>query len=170
MACPASPSFAEVEDTAPPEGVTERRRNSSWKNFNFKRQLSKVDVKLKSLGSDKRGSIFYSTEAEEGVPEPPVSPGVDDFPTEIAEEAAEVESPKMTISRPDNLLLEEEISGLGPVRPPRGVKKKTPVKIHPVRAEVRDLRDVGEDFEAQPPQQTSVSFMRRFSKCLTLAC
>lgn len=37
-----------------------RRKSSSWKGFNLKRQLSKVDIKLKYSLKEKRGSIFYA--------------------------------------------------------------------------------------------------------------
>ncbi|XP_074033344.1 syntaxin-binding protein tomosyn isoform X3 [Leptinotarsa decemlineata] len=37
-----------------------RRKSSTWKGFNLKRQLSKVDIKLKNPLKEKRGSIFYS--------------------------------------------------------------------------------------------------------------
>ncbi|KAG5890560.1 hypothetical protein JTB14_028310 [Gonioctena quinquepunctata] len=37
-----------------------RRKSSTWKGFNLKRQLSRVDIKLKNPLKEKRGSIFYS--------------------------------------------------------------------------------------------------------------
>lgn len=53
-----------------PQAATTRRRSSAWKGFNFKRQLSKVDMRLKNTFSsgdhhhnqnkEKRNSIFYS--------------------------------------------------------------------------------------------------------------
>lgn len=37
-----------------------RRKSSTWKGFNLKRQLSRVDNKLKKSLKEKRGSIFYA--------------------------------------------------------------------------------------------------------------
>ncbi|CAG9861179.1 unnamed protein product [Phyllotreta striolata] len=37
-----------------------RRKSSTWKGFNLKRQLSRVDIKIKNSLKDKRGSIFYN--------------------------------------------------------------------------------------------------------------
>ncbi|XP_056630507.1 syntaxin-binding protein 5 isoform X1 [Diorhabda sublineata] len=37
-----------------------RRKSSTWKGFNLKRQLSKVDIKIKNPLKEKRGSIFYN--------------------------------------------------------------------------------------------------------------
>lgn len=37
-----------------------RRKSSTWKGFNLKRQLTKVDMKLKKPSKDKRGSVFYA--------------------------------------------------------------------------------------------------------------
>lgn len=37
-----------------------RRKSSTWKAFNLKRQLSKVDIKIKNPLKEKRNSIFYS--------------------------------------------------------------------------------------------------------------
>lgn len=62
------------EEKAIPTPQT-RRKSSTWKGFNLKRQLSRVDNKLKKSLKEKRGSIFFTD----------VSPGhetrdiVDDF-------------------------------------------------------------------------------------------
>lgn len=37
-----------------------RRKSSTWKGFNLKRQLSRVDIKIKNSLKDKRGSVFYN--------------------------------------------------------------------------------------------------------------
>lgn len=37
-----------------------RRKSSTWKAFNLKRQLSKVDIKIKNPLKEKRNSVFYS--------------------------------------------------------------------------------------------------------------
>lgn len=53
----------EVENAVPIPQAAIRRKSSTWKTFNFKRQLSKVDLKLKNTGrslKEKRNSIFYS--------------------------------------------------------------------------------------------------------------
>ncbi|KAK9721997.1 LLGL2 [Popillia japonica] len=83
-------SEATEEDTAIPipQPASNRRRSSAWKGFNFKRQLSKVDMKLKNTFSsgdhhhqhnkEKRNSIFYSD----------ISPSVD------LEETPEKSSPE----------------------------------------------------------------------------
>lgn len=41
-----------------------RRKSAAWRGFNLKRQLSKVDMKLKTTfsTSDKRTSVFYASE------------------------------------------------------------------------------------------------------------
>lgn len=142
----------------------ERRRSTTWKAFNFKRQLSKVDVKLKTTfaAADKRGSIFYGAEEEEGTTEA-VSPGNnEECPPEVGEECTENGSPKKEGCRPDNLVLASD--EVCPVRPPRGNKRKPPVKLLQVRTEIKDLRDGGEDGEAQQQPPPTTSFMRRFSK------
>lgn len=83
-------SEATEEETAIPipQPASNRRRSSAWKGFNFKRQLSKVDMKLKNTFSsgdhhhqhnkEKRNSIFYSD----------ISPSVD------LEETPEKSSPE----------------------------------------------------------------------------
>lgn len=85
-------SEATEEDKAIPipQPASNRRRSSAWKGFNFKRQLSKVDMKLKNTfagnsdhhhhqhGKEKRNSIFYSD----------ISPGQD------LEETPEKSSPE----------------------------------------------------------------------------
>ncbi|KAI4457675.1 lethal 2 giant larvae protein [Holotrichia oblita] len=84
-------SEATEEETAipiPQPASSNRRRSSAWKGFNFKRQLSKVDMKLKNTFSggdhhhqhnkEKRNSIFYSD----------ISPSVD------LEETPEKSSPE----------------------------------------------------------------------------
>lgn len=49
----------EEEKTIPIPEI--RRKSSTWKGFNLKRQLSRVDIKLKKpLREEKRGSIFYA--------------------------------------------------------------------------------------------------------------
>lgn len=53
----------EEERSVPIPQSTGRRKSSSWKGFNLKRQLSKVDMKIKNSGKslkEKRNSIFYS--------------------------------------------------------------------------------------------------------------
>lgn len=40
--------------------IPTRRKSSTWKGFNLKRQLTKVDMKLKKPTKEKRGSIFYA--------------------------------------------------------------------------------------------------------------
>ncbi|KAF5302467.1 hypothetical protein FQR65_LT08557 [Abscondita terminalis] len=65
---PVEPAYEalEVDQIVPITQAATRRRSSTWKAFNIKKQLSKVDLKLKSTfsGSDnikeKRNSIFYS--------------------------------------------------------------------------------------------------------------
>ncbi|GAB0094074.1 syntaxin-binding protein 5 [Sergentomyia squamirostris] len=66
-------------------GGQQRRKSSSWKAFNIKRQLSKVDTKIRSTfsstdgASGKRGSIFYCGPTE-GVPLSPVEVSPDSDP------------------------------------------------------------------------------------------
>lgn len=47
------------EEKAIPTPQT-RRKSSTWKGFNLKRQLSRVDNKLKKSLKEKRGSIFFA--------------------------------------------------------------------------------------------------------------
>ncbi|XP_026472199.1 syntaxin-binding protein 5 isoform X3 [Ctenocephalides felis] len=71
MATP--PNQEETGDFAPgtPEPIQGRRRSVAWKAFNLKRQLSRVDVKIKNTfsasqqTSQKRGSIFYYNSSPE---------------------------------------------------------------------------------------------------------
>lgn len=55
------------------EAAQSRRKSSSWKGFNLKRQISKVNMKLTNTFGDsgKRGSVFYYG-ATEGTPLSPV--------------------------------------------------------------------------------------------------
>ncbi|RZC34001.1 syntaxin-binding protein 5 [Asbolus verrucosus] len=55
----ASEAVEEEKAVPIPQAAT-RRKSSSWKGFNFKRQLSKVDIKIKNPLKEKRNSIFYS--------------------------------------------------------------------------------------------------------------
>ncbi|KAF5272987.1 hypothetical protein FQA39_LY07636 [Lamprigera yunnana] len=65
---PVEPAYdaLEAEQTVPMPQAASRRRSSTWKTFNIKKQLSKVDLKLKTTFSggdnvkEKRNSIFYS--------------------------------------------------------------------------------------------------------------
>lgn len=62
---PASPEPA--EEALPDPKLDSRRKSTSWKNFNLKRQLSKVDLKFKAAfapveneeGAEKGNSQFY---------------------------------------------------------------------------------------------------------------
>lgn len=65
---PVEPALEATEDEPHHHAVqilqaTSRRKSSSWKGFNLKRQLSKVDMKIKNTFSSsehtKRNSIFY---------------------------------------------------------------------------------------------------------------
>lgn len=156
-----SPALEEESPNAPEYPQQDRRKSTTWKTFNFKRQLSKVDVKLKNTFAEKRGSIFYGAEEE---PVEAISPNED---LEVAEECTEIDSPKKESFRPDNLVLvNEEGASYCPMRPPRGNKRK--VKPLLVRTEIKDLRESSEetDIQQQPP---TTSFMRRFSKFQLLA-
>ncbi|XP_055709030.1 syntaxin-binding protein 5 isoform X7 [Phlebotomus papatasi] len=69
-----------------PDSGQQRRKSSSWKAFNIKRQLSKVDTKIRSTfgtsdpsGGGKRGSVFYCG-ATEGLPLSPVEISPDSDP------------------------------------------------------------------------------------------
>ncbi|XP_068909864.1 syntaxin-binding protein 5 isoform X3 [Tenebrio molitor] len=50
----------EDEKAVPIPQAATRRKSSTWKGFNLKRQLSKVDIKIKNPLKEKRNSIFYS--------------------------------------------------------------------------------------------------------------
>lgn len=50
----------EDDRTVPIPQAATRRKSSTWKSFNFKRQLSKVDIKVKKNSlKEKRNSIFH---------------------------------------------------------------------------------------------------------------
>jgi hypothetical protein len=71
----------EDEKAVPIPQAATRRKSSTWKGFNLKRQLSKVDIKIKNPLKEKRNSIFYSDISPE--PESPTddnksSPDSDD--------------------------------------------------------------------------------------------
>ncbi|XP_044259753.1 syntaxin-binding protein 5 isoform X1 [Tribolium madens] len=55
----ASEAVEEEKAVPIPQAAT-RRKSSTWKGFNLKRQLSKVDIKIKNPLKEKRNSIFYS--------------------------------------------------------------------------------------------------------------
>ncbi|KAL3276672.1 hypothetical protein HHI36_012042 [Cryptolaemus montrouzieri] len=145
-----------------------RRKSSTWKSFNFKRQLSRVDVKMKNALKEKRHSVFHCdiSPSQEEVPEQiksddsfeyisdsQMSPTEDStFPFLVSPIDVQNENCKKVTStqRPDNLDLDEEPL---PVRPPRHVKKKKPdcrdqrllsvpnIKFHKADVVMRDLRD-----------------------------
>lgn len=52
-----------------------RRKSSTWKGFSLKRQLSKVDIKLRNPLKEKRGSIFYG----DTLPDQYITDAVDDL-------------------------------------------------------------------------------------------
>ncbi|KAK9881942.1 hypothetical protein WA026_018137 [Henosepilachna vigintioctopunctata] len=49
----------EEDGTVPIPQAATRRKSSTWKSFNFKRQLSKVDIKVKQALKEKRHSVFH---------------------------------------------------------------------------------------------------------------
>lgn len=60
---PVDPAFEALEEDRAvpiPQSSNTRRKSSTWKTFNLKRQLSKVDTKLKTTLKEKRHSVFYS--------------------------------------------------------------------------------------------------------------
>lgn len=130
-----------MEEDRPPA----RRKSSTWKNFNLKRQLSRVDIKIKNPLKDKRNSVFYPPEesptSEEGVETPDseentivLDEQIDDSnelqfsadeecttPPFSVGSLPETQKRVAFVERPDNLeLLDDDGS---PVRPPRGRKK-----------------------------------------------
>ncbi|KAH8306501.1 hypothetical protein KR018_003122 [Drosophila ironensis] len=80
------------EDAAAPQ---DRRKSMSWKTFNLKRQLSKVNMKIGGLNvntdleSLKNSSIFYTPKeaSPEGATPPPMDEGAEDQENAAAEEA-----------------------------------------------------------------------------------
>lgn len=107
-ASPADPP----EEEPPPPRLETRRKSSSWKTFNLKRQLSRVDLKFKA-------AFAAAPEPPEPEPEPePGEPGEagDDAAEERAEpEAAQEagESPDSDESKPSS---EERSRGASPLR------------------------------------------------------
>lgn len=57
--CPVEQATEAMEEEKAVPIPQNRRKSSTWKGFNLKRQLSKVDIKLKNPLKEKRGSIFY---------------------------------------------------------------------------------------------------------------
>lgn len=140
------PPPSDATNPIPPLVPTNRRKSSTWKGFNLKRQLSKVDMKLKNPLKDKRNSIFYSEVAASSPPESksPSSPDSDDNTIvdnrsvidldQIGSGGGDgvgefymlpIDDDENTSSRPDNLDLgaDVDIEEDYPVRPPRNVKK-----------------------------------------------
>lgn len=213
-----------------PQAPTNRRKSSTWKTFNLKRQLSKVDMKLKNTFSgtenlkQKRNSVFYSeapsTQDLDGLEEDKSSPESDDNTVIDNQSVIDLSvSPNRIENRKDSEVIEDEIQfspdgdgcspiivgSLGtqyelssgnkrvgfatrpdnldlidddgyPVRPPRGLKKKTQIKrdqrllsvpnIKFQRADIqtfKDLRDK-EDTIVSPQPSFAGNLMRRFSK------
>ncbi|XP_031337336.1 syntaxin-binding protein 5 isoform X1 [Photinus pyralis] len=101
---PVEPAYEALEEdqaVSIPQ-ANNRRRSSSWKTFNIKKQLSKVDLKLKSTFSgnesvkDKRNSIFYSDISP--------SPDVDDIEEQSSPDTAEntiIENTVTELSSPE---------------------------------------------------------------------
>lgn len=126
----------------------QRRKSAAWRGFNLKRQLSKVDMKLKHTfsTSEKRTSVFYAPEPLEISPNELTEDSDGDKASPDSEEidtpeecTAEEETPATVVlavgslgsnvdkrvgfsaMRPDNLALVDEHGN--PVRPPRHKKK-----------------------------------------------
>lgn len=124
---------------------TERRSSSSWKGFSLKKQLSRVDMKLKhtfsappeKTSSNKRGSIFYSNsnvissaERDSGEISPDISnsPESDELPSIVLnkqENIEEVIADCESAVRPTELQLFETVGK--PIRPPRKDRKRVSV-------------------------------------------
>lgn len=82
------------EDAAPKE-LQDRRKSMSWKTFNLKRQLSKVNMKIGGMNTDleslKNSSIFYTPKeaSPDGVmPTPPPPPTEEETTAELREDEA----------------------------------------------------------------------------------
>lgn len=71
------------EASIPPKDMPDRRMSMSWKKFNFKRQLSKVNMKIGIETAPKSSSVFYTQkecspeDAENSPPKEPVAMGVE---------------------------------------------------------------------------------------------
>ncbi|XP_046669375.1 syntaxin-binding protein 5 isoform X2 [Homalodisca vitripennis] len=135
------------EDSAKSEFATktERRSSSSWKGFSIKKQLSRVDMKLKQTfsapiektGSNKRGSVFYSGSAlvspgdrESGDVSPDVSnsPESEELPAIVLIKEPDTEETvgeNACAVRPTELQLFD--SQGKPIRPPRKDRKRVSV-------------------------------------------
>ncbi|XP_060525863.1 LOW QUALITY PROTEIN: syntaxin-binding protein 5 [Cylas formicarius] len=132
-----------------PVATAMRRKSSTWKGL--KRQLSKVDIKLKNPLKEKRHSVFYSgvlpgqevidnlEEENFSSPDSEENTVIDQTSVKLANEryyhdyqaqlSPDIDEPvetffdrKMSFAiRPDNLELPDEEA---PIKPPRGIKKK----------------------------------------------
>lgn len=123
----------------------DRRSSLSWKGFNLKKQLSKVDMKLKQTfssppeksGSSKRGSVFYSgstlvspaeRESGENTPEVQNSPEGEDLPAIVLTKGPEREDKggeSASVVRPTDLQLFDAQGK--PIAPPRKERKRVSV-------------------------------------------
>ncbi|XP_063381589.1 syntaxin-binding protein 5 isoform X4 [Cydia fagiglandana] len=105
---PAAPSPAEPDDDERPK-LDARRKSTPWKTFNLKRQLSKVDLKLKAAFA-----VPSEPNLEEKTEEPASTSQFYDAPVEKAEIAIESleESPESESPRED----EEGSAAASPAR------------------------------------------------------
>lgn len=121
----------------------ERRSSSSWKGFSLKKQLSRVDMKLKhtfsappeKTSSTKRGSIFYSNaipcaerESGEMSPEMANSPENEEVPSIVLIKQGDLEddvADSESAVRPTDLQLYDTAGK--PIRPPRKDRKRVSV-------------------------------------------
>ncbi|XP_050303945.1 syntaxin-binding protein 5 isoform X2 [Anthonomus grandis grandis] len=234
--CPTPVEQAQeaTEEDPPPPQLATRRKSSTWKGL--KRQLSRVDIKLKNpLKDNKRHSIFYSGvlpgsdvidqfDEEEDMPQSPesledstvvvdqlnrakspqqenhftsyysepssgqLSPSTleieDDLEIDNSSTMVDIDQQRRKMScvivRPDNLELMQEET-FPPVRPPRGVRKKSTAKssregerllsvpnVKFLKTDggqvLKDLREKDDSTVTSPQPSFTGNFMRRFNK------
>lgn len=169
--CPSNPiepaNEALEEDRAVPiPAAATRRKSSTWKTFNLKRQLSKVDQKIKNTGNrfrEKRNSIFYGD----------ISPNQDIADNLEEEENTSPESEENTVIDNLKVLSTSPITPLTPMEVEGKEEFLADIKVLnigqpdsldkiPIRPDNLDLIDE-ENYPVRPPRQNKKKEKRGLS-------
>ncbi len=177
-----------VEATPPADGSTkERRASHTWKGFKFKKQLSKVDLKIKNTFANqteriKRNSIFHiNTQGLEAQSEtsPEEEPSVvppDEGGIPQIREPETIEKSENAPNRPTDLNLFENATETPP-RPDRrkdrkrfSLEKQTPRDARLLSVPNIKYQNVAKDSKKSKPtnNQAFFSLIKRLSKFFTI--
>lgn len=178
------PSEKTSDNVPSSESTKERRASHSWKGFKFKKQLSKVDLKIKSTFSNqsdknKKNSVFHiNTQqgleaATEQSPEEDTSIVNDDGPIpQIREPVEKQRGYETLVNRPTELNLFDVTDEEKPVKPARQKDRK---RFSLEKQTSRDTRllsvpnikyQITKDMKKSKPSnnQAFFSLLRRLSK------